>query len=252
MFDHSHGYPSVTNLYRSLLILTIGQAFFGTKYATPARFIERDAYTWYIKGGETSDGWVVARDERIVGYFFNYESSRHPFRPHRPNVPSDVWRHFRGLPVNLHSLVDSDELQRRISPELEEDRQIVTAVFWRSSNHLSADEPWETVLHHGGTAIRSLFARWDDPSHYMEHPVEMSIYERKIAVGDRPLILSVADGRWWAETVVDSWSRQRGGTPPLGAARAPTPLDRVPERKADEVELEFARFHFAKVGIILP
>jgi len=99
-----------------------------------------------------SRGVITFIAHKIIGAFFESNSSRNPFYT-RNNYELEVL--FKGMPSYLLEIAHKETLQYMLDDYDGTIIPMITSIFWSEENRLFAAESWSQVFTHGAHLIRS-------------------------------------------------------------------------------------------------
>ncbi|MGZ4828903.1 MAG: hypothetical protein ACXVKH_04730 [Candidatus Angelobacter sp.] len=158
-----------------------------------------DGTNYNIQDTQGSLGTLSFAKEGVVGAFFDLHSPRNPLTS---TIAYDLNARLVEMPPDLRNVAEREALQYLIQDFEGADVPVITAIFWEEGGRLVSTEPWSAVLSNGAhlietqiqpeaEAINTFRAHYD----FSQTQIELlqSIFARKAAAGDAPLILTAED-----------------------------------------------------------
>jgi hypothetical protein len=190
---------NATDLLKGCWLATIAHAIFLLKHVELANEQSWDGTNYNIQNTQGSLGTVSFAKEGVVGAFFDLHSPRNPLTS---KIAYDLNARLAEMPPDLRNVAEREALQYLIQDFKGVDVPLITVIFWEEDGKLVSTEPWSAVLGNGAHLIETQLQPVAEAidtfrSHYdfSQTQIELlqSLFARKVAAGDAPLVLMAED-----------------------------------------------------------
>ncbi len=144
-------FPEKQRLWEGAVLGSIVHAIMAARYPELSHEQSWDGMNYNVQDSMGSRGTVSFSGERLVGTFFDAQSSRNPFQS---GETYDLAMALRKMPPEHRRLAEAEALQYVLQEYRGVATPIVTAVFWSEGAYLAAAEPWRQVYENGARLIR--------------------------------------------------------------------------------------------------
>lgn len=152
MNNNENTFPTVTQLWNGIVLRTIAHAFWSIHHPLLAYERSWDGPNYIIQDSMGSRGVITFIANKIIGAFFESNSSRNPF--HTRN-DCELETLLKGMPSYLLEFAHKETLQYMLDDYNGTIAPIITSAFWSKENQLFAAESWSQVFAHGVHLIRT-------------------------------------------------------------------------------------------------
>lgn len=177
-------------LWRGCILAGLAHAIMTAHYPELANEHSWDGFNYSVQDSQGQRGTVTFGSKYCVAAFRNDNSER-AAKP----LKSDSF--FQGAPQGVIDLANEEALQYLLDQAEGEIRPVITAAFWGADTLVSSDT-FEDILSNGGELLeyhmldhQASIEAWEEYYEMNKNQLMLleSVYERKIAAPDAPIIL---------------------------------------------------------------
>jgi hypothetical protein len=144
-------FPEKQRLWEGAILGSVVHAIMTARHPELSHEQSWDGLNYNVQDSMGSRGTVSFSGERLVGAFFDAQSSRNPFQS---GENYDLSKALRKLPSEHRRLAEAEALQYVLQEYRGAATPILTALFWSEGAYLAAAEPWRQVYENGARLIR--------------------------------------------------------------------------------------------------
>lgn len=221
-------FPDKQRLWEGAVLGSIVHAIMTARYPELSHEQSWDGMNYNVQDSMGSRGTVTFSGKRVIGAFFDSNSTRNPFRP---GNAYDLPKLLRPIPSEHLRLAKEEALQYLLQDYRGDSIPVVTSIFWNEGNRMTAAEPWQQVYEHGA------------------HLIRIQLLDSDTALQEWAQIYNMSSGQLELARKIFELKRQKPDAPITLGDDAVSVL-RV-DAKGDE-GLDASRESFAEFGITLP